>query len=403
MKNIQIGFILLILFCLLRPLTFIQTNIEIEGLNVFELFAIIISYLLLFGVAINIRKMKIDLISFAILWFCLHSFMSLLWGSQLRIIAQVTLPFVLFFAARLMIRKPEEISFLVTIIIIAFCALLFGSLYQIIKGTSIIMTESITGIERHSGVFARLKPFAFAMFFFSVFYYLKIFVFKLKINQVKWILFLLLGVSFFCIFKTFARSAYIGLILFWILSLWGYKKKYFYLLLIFSVIFGVIYITPLEQIFIKTQKFDLNIASSGRIFIWKHNISYFLESSLDKKLFGHGLGVVSRGIIGMPNEIWSSHNDYLHVLMSLGSLGFLLYLFIFVVLLKDVYMSSLDKKIKFMYYGIIFSISFMNFTSGVILYQVGISQQFWLVIGFFYFLRDYNFILSNDNSILEKD
>lgn len=68
-RNFQIGFIFLILFCVFRPLALLPINIRITGLNVMELFAIIMSYLLLGGIAFNFRKMKFDFISISILWF----------------------------------------------------------------------------------------------------------------------------------------------------------------------------------------------------------------------------------------------------------------------------------------------------------------------------------------------
>ena len=66
--------------------------------------------------------------------------------------------------------------------------------------------------------------------------------------------------------------------------------------------------------------------------------------------------------------------------MALGGVGLLAYLLIFLLLLKDVYMSNIDRNIKYFYYGIIFSIMLINLGSGITVYQVGLSQQFWMVI-----------------------
>jgi O-antigen ligase len=388
MKNFRIGVIFLILFCFFRPLALINVNIAFGGLNAFELFAIVISYVLLFAIALYIRKIKFDLISVSILLFCAYCFMSISWGSELRTIAQVTLPFILFFAIRLMIGKPKEIKFLLTALIIAYCFLLVGSLYQIIQETSISFVEPITGIERHAGLFKRIKPFSFSLFLFSVFFYFQVIIYQLNNRQIKWGLFILLIISIFCLFKTYSRTTYIGLAIFWAISLWGHNKKYFSVVLILSLVLGFIYFANLEQIFIKTPKFDFNTATSGRIFLWEHNINLFLESDFDKKLLGHGLGVVSSSVFGTRHEIWASHNDYLQVLMATGTIGFVLYILIYLILLKDVYLSNIDKSKKFFYYGVIISIIVMNFASGVTLLQVGISQQFWMVMGFFYIYRD---------------
>ena len=96
----------------------------------------------------------------------------------------------------------------------------------------------------------------------------------------------------------------------------------------------------------------------------------------------------------MANKSINAHNDYLHLLMSLGVVGLAAFLLIHFVLLMDVYMSIVNKSTKYFYYGIIFSITFMNFANGVILYQVGISQLFWMVMGFLYVFRDFGEISS---------
>ena len=390
MKKLQIGFIFLVLYCFLRPLTYLNLRTEIVGLNILDLFAVVISYVLLLDVAINIKKIKLDLISISIFMFCLYCFLSIFWGSQLRIITKVTLPFILFYSIRVNISKPEQIKLLLTVLIISYCFPIVASLYKIIQGSSIQYVEPITGIERHAGMFTGIKSLAYAMFFFSVYYYMQVIVNELKDNHSKWILFSLLIISFICLYKTYARTAYIGFIIFWAISLWGYNKRYFSIVFILSLIFGLLYLTTFQQIFFKTPKFDVNIASSGRDIIWKHNINFFLESDIEKKIMGHGLGVVSSSVIGARNEIWSSHNDYLHVLMALGSIGLLLYILIYIVLLKDAFESSINKTTKFLFYGLIFSVIVMNFGSGVTLYQVGMSQQFWMLMGFLYVLRDFN-------------
>jgi O-antigen ligase len=200
-------------------------------------------------------------------------------------------------------------------------------------------------------------------------------------------------ISFFCLFKTYSRITYIGFFVFWAISLWGYNKKYFYLVLTLSMFMVIVYLSTFQIIFFKTQEFDVDVASSGRFFLWEHNINYFLASSFDRKLLGNGLGALSPGVIGSDfafashqnsPKILPSHNDFLQLLMSLGIFGLFAYVLIFAALLKDVYMSGIDKNKKYFYYGIIFSIILLNFGSGITVYQVGFSQLFWMVMGFLY-------------------
>jgi hypothetical protein len=399
MKNLQIGLIFLVLFCFLRPLALINTNIVIGGLNIFELFAIIFSYLLFIGVAINIKRIELDLISISILLFCCYCFLSISWGSQLRSVAQVTLPFVLFFAIRVMITEPKQIKLLTTVLLIAYCFPLVGSFYQIIEGFTVVKVERFTGIERYAGMFKGIKPLSYAMFFFSVFYYIQVNINQLRNRQIKWALLSFLIISFFCLFKTYSRITYLGLFVFWTISLWRYSKKYLFIVLTLSILIPILYFGTFQLIFFKGPEFEVDVATSGRVSIWEHNINYFLASSFDRKLLGNGLGVLFPGVIGpdlgtasyrISAKILPSHNDFLELLMSLGCFGLFGYLLIFFALLKDVYMTSIDKNIKYFYYGTIFSIILINFGSGITVYQVGYSQLFWLVMGFFYVFRDFN-------------
>jgi len=321
-----------------------------------ELFAISISYLLLIAVAANIKNWKLDFVSVAIIFFCFYSVLRIFWGSKFRTVFQIILPFAVFFSIRLFIKdqNQDQISFLLSIIVIAYLIPLFGSFYQIFQGTSNrIMVETLTGIERHSGLFEGIRPLANAMFFFSVFFYLKYILFRPEGRYIRYALILMLLISVYCAFKTYSRSIYIGLFIFWAFALLGLNKKHFFIFLFLSIFFGALYQANLQQIFYKTEEFDVKTASSGRSFVWEHNISLFINSySFDEKFLGRGLGVVTPdGSVGKEWEIWSSHNDYLHLLMQLGGIGMFLYLLIHVAILREVIYGNIEKKIKYFYIG----------------------------------------------------
>ena len=82
-----------------------------------------------------------------------------------------------------------------------------------------------------------------------------------------------------------------------------------------------------------------------------------------------------------------SHNDFLGLLMTLGIIGFLLYIAILASCLRDVINSSLETRGKFFFFGFLISIIFMNFVSNSYLSRVQLSQVFWMFIGLFY-IRD---------------
>jgi len=391
-KPYQLGFIFLILFCALRPILLLDLNIGIAGLNLLQIFAISISYLLLLAVVANVKTWKLDFVSVTIIFFCLYCLLSVFWGSKIKTITQVVLPFAVFFSIRLFIKdqNQDQISFLLSIIIIAYLIPLFGSFFQILQGTSSrIHVESITGIERYSGLFGGIRPMANAMFFFSVFFYLKYSLFRPEGRYIKYALIIMLLISFYCVFKSYSRSIFLGLFIFWSIALLGLdNKKYFLVFIILALLVGFLYQSELQQIFFKTEEFDVETASSGRSFVWAHNINLFINAySFDEKFLGRGLGVVTVGVIGKEWEIWSSHNDYLHLLMQLGGIGLFLYLLIHLAILKEVLYGNIGKKIKYFYLGFIFSIIFMNFASGIITYNLPTAQLFWMIMGFYYILR----------------
>ena len=390
---LNLGFIFLILFCAVRPILLLNLNIGIAGFNLLELFAISISYLLLLAIAANIKTWKLDFVSIIIIFFCFYCVFSIFWGSKLKPVSQIILPFVIFFSIRLFIKDQNQISFLLLIIIIAYLIPLFGSFFQILQGTSsLVHVESITGIERYSGLYAGIRPMANAMFFFSVFFYLKYILFRPEGRYIRYVLIIMLLISFYCVFKTYSRSIFLGLFIFWAIVLLGFdKKKYFLIFIILVLSVGLLYQAEIRQIYFKTQEFDVKTASSGRSFVWEHNIKLFINAySFDEKFLGRGLGVVTDGVIGKEWEVWSSHNDYLHLLMQLGGIGLFLYLLIHLAILKEVLYGNIEKKIKYFYIGLISSIIFMNFASGIITFNLPTAQLFWMIMGFYYTFTIYS-------------
>jgi hypothetical protein len=393
-KTYQLGFLVLILFCLFRPITMLDFNIRIAGVNLLEIFAISISYLFLVAVVANVRNLKIDLVLLTMMFFCFYCVFSILWGSEIREVLRIVLPFVIFFSVRLFIKNPEQINLLLSIMVIAYLIPLFGSLFDILLGNSAVKVEYLTGVERHSGVFKAIHALANTMFFFSAFFYLKYFIFRPENRYIRYALIFLLIASIYCLVKTYARSAFLGFFIFWSIALFGYdKKKYFFCFLILSLSVGIFYQSNLKQIFFKTaevEEADINTASSGRAFLWEHNIRLFLNNySFDEKLLGRGIGTGTQGVFGKENEIWSSHNDYLHLLMHSGVIGLFLYLLIHVAILKDILLGKIEKKLKYFYLGIIFSIIVVNFVSGIITYTLPTAQLFWMVMGFYYILKPF--------------
>ena len=232
------------------------------------------------------------------------------------------------------------------------------------------------------GAFTSSHVLAYIMLFFSFLYCVlnNLYEFKNPLNRYIISLFLLL--SIYCLYKSHTRTALIGFVIFWFVYLWGNNKKLFLGATVLTIFAGIIYSGQIYKLIFKTDQVDLNIATSGRIYIWAGNIKEFLDSNLLQQLLGRGVG---------HEHLFPFHNDYIALLMSLGVIGLFLYLILFFYLLRDIFLCK-DKKIKYLFGAILISVFIMNGGSNAIVFRVELSQYFWLIMGLFYCIQQ----LKND-------
>jgi hypothetical protein len=273
---------------------------------------------------------------------------------------------------------------------VGYALLIFGSFVEVLRGTSIGKYEFYSQVQRHQGLFLRIHVFAYVLLCFSFLYGLILT--HAKIEQRCWRVGLLLSyaVSLFCLYKTYTRTAFVGLCLFWLTYFCGRKRTFLFAYLIAVLSIGVICHGTIENIFWKTADRSLDAASSGRLTLWKHNLALFSDFSFEKKMMGAGLGNEVKTVIGAEDDIWSSHSNLMGLLMGVGILGLMLYCVIICMLLKDIYMSRIEKGRKFVFYGIIFAVMAMNSISNAFVFRIECSQLFWLFMGLFYVDREMN-------------
>ena len=115
--------------------------------------------------------------------------------------------------------------------------------------------------------------------------------------------------------------------------------------------------------------------------LWSHNLNLFYDMPFYKKMMGSGLGSEADKVIGREDEIWSAHNDYIALLMSLGVIGLLLYILIFIFLLLDTFNYSKNNRTQAIVLSAIFaSISTSMVTNGYP-YRFEAHQTFWIIMG----------------------
>jgi O-antigen ligase len=378
---------MLIAFVIFRPISLAFGGSEFGHLSILEIFVIIISYALILPILINVRRFELDLISFLILIFCFYIGCSIFLGADIGEVARLALPFIVFFAVRSIVENSKQINVLIFTFTIGYIILLIVSAILVFKGASIAKIEIHTQFERYRGVFLRIHVFAYTALLFSFLYAFILRHFKIQNRGIHWILRFSLLVSIFCLYKTHTRTAIVGFIIFWIIYLWGQKKTYFigFLIVLFSV--GVLYQDKAERIFWKTpEQRDLDRATSGRLTLWKENLSIFSNYDLGSKIFGSN-PANNKEVLSKDKNPLKVHGDYLALLLKTGILGLLLYLSIFATLLKDIYKSGLDKRGKFVFYGIVITVMAMNCVSNAYVHRPELSHFFWFIMGLFYIIE----------------
>ena len=368
------GFIVLLGFAIIRPLSLMAHNVSLAGFGVLEFVGVGISYFLLIPFFLSMRKYQANLIDFLILLFCLYAAASVIWGSEIRKVAQTIIPFLLYFSIRIFIRDTRQLNSLLFALVIGFLVPIAVSTIFVMLGISIEMVEFWNKLPRHSGAFSGSHVLAYIMLFFSFFYCLAQRTPQSEKPHFRLVFSIFLLLSIYCLYQSHTRTALIGFAFFWFIFLWGNNKRFFLVSLVLAIFVGFIYLDNINSLLWKTEDRDFKRATSGRTEFWMDNIELFSASSLPQQMIGRGLG---------HDHLFMFHNDYIGLLMNLGVIGLFLYLFMLITILWDIYFFK-DIKIKFLFGGILLSSAIMSFGSNAVISRVELAQYFWLLMGLFY-------------------
>lgn len=118
--------------------------------------------------------------------------------------------------------------------------------------------------------------------------------------------------------------------------------------------------------------------SNGRNIFWVLDYNYYLNIDLFKKIFGSGIDYLYHfNYINIGNMIWA-HNDYLSILVGMGIVGLILYIFCFFNMSKVIFINSgISKWVQF-----VLCIVVLSFFNGVYPYQYFVLSM-PLIVTFF--------------------
>jgi len=380
---LKTGYVILLITAFSRPiLTIIEGKTPLPLHKILPASLLYITLLLMF---LSITHIKWDLVSSAILLFCCYAIASLAWGSELNDLLQLILPFIGYFAVKTYAKYVSNVRLIVTALLIGYAIPIAGSSILMFADRSIAITVYGSGVLRQCGLYFGFHPAAHAMVLFSFTYSLFLTYKELKKPFFQYTVHSIFILSIYCLWHTYVRNGYLGLLLFWMIYLFRWKKRYFIVFLIVLMGLGFWKSSTVQSVFWKADTWDreqnLNTASSGRIMLWSHNLNIFLEMPFYRKMIGSGLGSESDRVIGKEDEIWSSHNDYITLLMTLGVIGLLLYISIFILLLLDIIFYSKHNRAQSIYLSAIFVCLCTSMVTNGYVFRFETSQTFWLIIG----------------------
>lgn len=381
---INIGFLLFVFIALTRPS--ISSLELIKNLPIHSGLPIFLSFSLLLIILLSFRNIKWNITSALIIIYCVYVIMSGLWGSKFPFIVKSILPFVVYFAARSFVVDKKGIKILIVAMIVGYVLPIIGSTVVMFTGQASSYLVYGSGMKRMRGLFEGVHTTAHYMVSFSFVYALFLASKERISSKFKIFSFVIFALSVFCLWNTYVRSAYLGMLFFWMFYLYKVNKRHLIILITILSILGIIYGAAVHSIFWKDDTWDRDTnfknASSGRTILWQHNLELFIEMPFYEKILGNGLGVEERyNPSSSEGDIVSSHNDYITVIMTLGLVGFILYFSIIGSLFMEIYMYSNKTTEKYIYMGIIMVFLMTAAVTNGYMVRFGLSQIFWILIG----------------------
>lgn len=392
--------LLLKIIFFLRPIMFIDAGVEIAGLNMFEVFAILFTCVLFLASIIHIIQNKylhVTVVDWLIIYYffwCLAAFF-IFKNSNIKDLVKFTLPLLTFTVVKNLFTDKQRYITVLKACLLGYSIPVFWSALLIIQGKGLEKINYWTGIPRYLGVYVNPHNFGHSMalciiLIVVIYYFTYIYKTddKLKTNKLtNFFYLLLLTAAFYCLYKSYVRTAYIGLLVFFALFVYKYNKKLF-VLSSAAFLAGVLILMPLVKVIFldvtEVVQGDRGIEKigSGRPTLWIHNLTEFSKSDISQQLMGMGIGNRARlGTTKIGEEtVYNSHNDWLEVMMQTGLGGLFIFTLIQFFIFKAILRIQGKERIVFLAFFL--SVCVMNFISNSYVVRFGIAQVYYMILSY---------------------
>lgn len=382
---------------------FIETDLTLQGLNLFELLTICFTSLL--AIVAGINALQRGTVAFsgldgAILLFVFWcSSVAVIYpeSTDLKSYFKFVLPPLTFFILKRAIASREQYISLLKWLILGFIIPVLASALMIFEGKGIAQKIFWTGLERYSGVYNGIHTMGHNMGFLIILVCMYFIITKTDITRggvgglQKAFLVLLCAAALYCLGHGHVRTVYVGLVIFFSTVIYLYSKKVFFLTATVGLVLAIAIAPFLSSLFfdvtdVFSGRRDVEEAGSGRPLIWHHNLAIFVNLPFDRQIAGVGIGnfmadpfkdINASAKITM-NHVWNSHNDFLEVLMETGAVGLLLTIVLYLSIGKAIL--RMEGRDRHAFLALYLAVLVMNALSNSYIARFGLGQMFFMLL-----------------------
>lgn len=390
------------LFYFVRPVMFYYVDARFFGLGVFEILTILMVGVLFCAFLLSSWNSRrgLDRLDVAMMLFVAWCGIVTVFqweSSDLKASIKWMLPFVMYLLLRRMVRTEKEFLRYLRNLVLGFAIIVSVNAVAILQGKGLYSVNYYTGFERYQGVFKDLHSMAHTIGFAIMLVFIYSGLQRAWRGPGAWrkqkvimaACALITGLAVFSLFKSNVRTVMLGLVVFFGVLVWLRNRRWF------VVYAGGLVAVWLLSGYVQTVFWDatqgkgvgsaVEMAGSGRPFIWAHNLRMFADLPFDQQITGLGVGneigvMPANGVITSEYRLraWESHNDYLSALMELGVVGFALVVWIYYLLFQHA--RSAPAPVRPYYLALLVAVIAMNFLSNSYLNRFGLGQLFVMVM-----------------------
>ncbi len=383
------------LFAFLRPLMFIDVGWRLGPLNAFEAGAIALTSLLLGALVLKtVRSGQfqiglVDLLSFAFIIWCAALLAAFPEQSRVEAVAKITLPFISYTIARNVIGSQAQYRRYLLLTIIGFGSVAVVSAGMTLMGAGVDKINYWTGLVRYQGVFENTHNAGHSMLFLLMLMAIYVAVVRetgQSIRRATWVAFgVVAALALFFLYKTYVRTALLGLAIFLSIYCWFYARRLLWLGFAAGAALLAFNLEILQTLFFDVMKvasgqWEFGEIASGRPERWAQQWQVFSSQSVEHILAGAGVGNVVdvHALSANRVAVTDSHNDFFDVLVQTGVIGLLLFLAVQLALFRAVWRMPSDSRYALL--ALLVAVEAMNFGSNSYVARFGLAQLLYFVL-----------------------